>query len=170
MLCTSRSSREADFGLVSGPFGLRAFRGPVPSPVHLDRIRPAPVQWRRGRSQVPPQRRPVLLWRAGQLLIVHDWDSLSWQPAAALVGAASGSFASSGPPTLAPIASSEAFITAYQHFRARTFTPAELQVAWAASLWPAAHNARWEALHGDNPLCGTALRDQATERLHRARA
>ena len=34
---------------------------------------------------------------------VHDWDSLAWQPEAALVGAASGSFASAGPPTLAPI-------------------------------------------------------------------
>jgi Ser/Thr protein kinase RdoA (MazF antagonist) len=111
-----------------------------------------------------------LRWRAGELWIVHDWDSLSWQPSAALVGAASGSFASSGPPTLAPIASSEAFISAYQHFRARPFTAAELEVAWAASLWPAVHNARWEALHGDNPLCGTALRDQATERLRRAGA
>jgi len=27
----------------------------------------------------------------------HDWDSLAWQPEAALAGAASGSFASAGP-------------------------------------------------------------------------
>jgi hypothetical protein len=40
----------------------------------------------------------------------------------------------------------------------------------AARLWPAAHNARWEALHGDRPLCGDALRAQAAERLSRAGA
>ncbi|WP_171055456.1 MULTISPECIES: hypothetical protein [unclassified Nonomuraea] len=35
---------------------------------------------------------------------MHDWDSLAWQPEVALVGAARGSFASTGPPTLAPVA------------------------------------------------------------------
>jgi hypothetical protein len=34
-------------------------------------------------------------------------------------------------------------------------------VAWAASLWPAAHNARREALHGQTPLSGNALRAQS---------
>ena len=47
-----------------------------------------------------------LRWQDGEVWAVHDWDSLAWQPEAALVGAASGSFASSGPPTLAPIESS----------------------------------------------------------------
>jgi hypothetical protein len=37
-------------------------------------------------------------------------------------------------------------------------------------LWPAAHNARWEALHGQPPECGDALRDQAAERLDLAGA
>jgi hypothetical protein len=37
-----------------------------------------------------------------QVWAVHDWDSLAWQPEAALAGAASGAFASAGPPTLAP--------------------------------------------------------------------
>lgn len=50
----------------------------------------------------------------------------------------------------------------------RTFTAGEQEVAWAASLWPATRNARWEALYGDPPLCGTALRAQAAERLRRA--
>ena len=101
---------------------------------------------------------------------MHDWDSLAWQPEAALVGAASGSFASAGPPTLAPIESSEAFLVAYQDIRGRMFTAVELQVAWAASLWMAAYNAREEALHGDTPVCGDALRAQAAERLCRASA
>jgi hypothetical protein len=111
-----------------------------------------------------------LRWRGGEVWAVHDWDSLGWQPEAALVGAASGTFASGGPPTLAPIESSEAFLTAYQAARGREFTPLEHEVAWAASLWPAAHNARWEALHGDAPVCGEALHAQAAERLRRANA
>ncbi|MFI5606292.1 phosphotransferase enzyme family protein [Amycolatopsis sp. NPDC051903] len=111
-----------------------------------------------------------LRWHGSRIHTVHDWDSLTWQPEAALAGAASGTFASAGPPTLAPIESSAAFLTAYQHLRGRPFTPAELQVAWAASLWPAAHNARWEALHDDPPQCTSALREQAAERLHLAHA
>ncbi|MET8004237.1 hypothetical protein [Nonomuraea glycinis] len=111
-----------------------------------------------------------LRWHGREVWAVHDWDSLAWQPEAALVGAASGAFASAGPPTLAPIESSEAFLVAYQDVRGRLFTAVEQEIAWAASLWPAAHNARWEALHGDIPVSGDALRAQAAERLRRANA
>ena len=109
-----------------------------------------------------------LRWDGQDLWAVHDWDSLAWQPEVALVGAASGSFPSARPAALAPIDSSEAFIAAYETTRGRSFTATELEVAWAASLWPAAHNARWEALHGDTPVTGNALRAQAAERLARA--
>jgi hypothetical protein len=101
---------------------------------------------------------------------VHDWDSLAWQPEAALAGAASGAFASSGPPTLAPIESSEAFLLAYQNIRGRSFTTVEQEIAWAASLWMAAYNAREEALYGGTPVCRDSLRAQAAERLRRANA
>jgi Phosphotransferase enzyme family len=111
-----------------------------------------------------------LRWHGRDVWTVHDWDSLAWQPEAALAGAASGAFASAGPPTLAPIESSEAFLVAYQERRGRAFSAVEQEVAWAASLWTAAHNARWEALHGDAPLSGNALRAQAAERLRRANA
>ncbi|GAA3217003.1 hypothetical protein GCM10010532_044850 [Dactylosporangium siamense] len=112
-----------------------------------------------------------LRWRGPQVWAVHDWDSLAWQPEAALVGAASGVFPrGAGLPTLAPVESSEAFVSAYQAVRGRAFTAVELEVVWAASLWPAAHNARWEALHGQPPVCGDALRAQAAERLRRANA
>jgi len=110
-----------------------------------------------------------LRWHGRQVWAVHDWDSLAWQPEAALAGAASGAFASSGPPTLAPIESSEAFLGAYQDFRGRLFAAVEQEIAWAASLWMAAYNV-WEALHGDTPLSGDALRAQAAERLRRANA
>lgn len=46
----------------------------------------------------------------------------------------------------------------------------EREIAWAASLWPAVHNARWEALHGDRPVACDAVRAQAAEHLRRANA
>ena len=111
-----------------------------------------------------------LRWHGREVWAVHDWDSLAWQPEAALAGAASGSFASAGPPTLAPVASSEAFLVAYQDIRGRMFTAVEQRIAWAASLWMAAYNAREEALLGDTPVGRHALRAQAAERLRRANA
>jgi len=111
-----------------------------------------------------------LRWQGWRVWAVHDWDSLAWQPEAALVGAASGSFASAGPPTLAPIESSEAFLVAYQDIRGRLFTAVELEIAWAASVWMAAYNAREMALCGGPPAGGYALRAQAAERLRRAHA
>jgi len=109
-------------------------------------------------------------WHGHTVWTVHDWDSLGWQPEAALVGEASGAFTNAGPADLAPIESSEAFLAVYQDLRGRAFTTEELEIAWAASLWPAAHNARWEALHGSRPLTTDALVTQAAERLHRANA
>ncbi|MFF8617076.1 MULTISPECIES: hypothetical protein [unclassified Streptomyces] len=111
-----------------------------------------------------------LRWHDGDVWAVHDWDSLAWQPEAALVGAACGAFANASPPTLAPIESSSAFLSAYQDLRRRRFTVEEQEIAWAASLWPAVHNARWEALHGDTPESCDAVRAQAAERLCRANA
>jgi len=111
-----------------------------------------------------------LRWHGREVWAVHDWDSLAWQPEAALVGAASGAFASAEAPTLAPIESSEAFLETYQDVRGRRFTAEELEVAWAAGMWTPAHNARWEALNGQAPVSGDALDAQAAERLRRASA
>jgi hypothetical protein len=111
-----------------------------------------------------------LRWHGRQVWTVHDWDSLAWQPEAALAGAASGSFASDGPPTLAPIESSEAFLATYQARRGRLFTAVEQEIAWAASVWMAAYNAREEALRGDTTVGRDALSAQAAERLRRSHA
>ena len=112
-----------------------------------------------------------LRWRDGEVWIVHDWDSLAWQPEAALVGAACGAYVrDTGPPSLAQVESSAAFLSAYQDLRGRRFTAEEQEVAWAASLWPAVHNARWEVLHGDPPVSCDAVRAQGAERLRRANA
>ncbi len=111
-----------------------------------------------------------LRWHGREVWVVHDWDSLAWQPEAALAGAASGSFASDGTPTLAPIESSEAFLVAYQDIRGRLFTAVEQEIGWAASVWMAAYNAREMALCGYSTAGGDALREQAAERLRRAKA
>ncbi|MEU0881633.1 phosphotransferase [Lentzea sp. NPDC005914] len=110
-----------------------------------------------------------LRWRDGEVWAVHDWDSLAWQPEAALVGAASGAFANVPPPSLVPVESSAAFLEAYQEVRGRAFSVEEWEIAWAASMWTAVHNARWEALHGDAPISLEAVRSQAAERLRRAK-
>ncbi|MET8763919.1 hypothetical protein [Lentzea sp. NPDC004782] len=111
-----------------------------------------------------------LRWRDGEVWAVHDWDSLAWQPEAALAGTAAATFANVPPPHLPPVESSEAFLQAYQELRGREFTVREREAAWAAGLWTAAHNARWEALHGAPPVSGDGVRTQATERLRRANA
>ncbi len=111
-----------------------------------------------------------LRWLDDRIWVVHDWDSLAWQPEAALVGAASTVFPKLGPARLAPIESTEAFLAAYQDARGRWFTAAEQEVAWAAGLWPVAHDIRWEALHGYTAVSGEAFPVQAAERLHRANA
>ncbi|MFF1868407.1 hypothetical protein [Kitasatospora herbaricolor] len=109
-------------------------------------------------------------WQDGEPYVVHDWDSLAWLPEAAIAGAASGTFASAEHPSLAPVESSEVFLDVYQQARGREFTAEELQIAWAASLWPAAHNARTEVLYGKQLIALGALRDQASERLALANA
>lgn len=101
---------------------------------------------------------------------MHDWDGVAYLPEAALVGAASGAFASNEVPTLAPLATSEAFIATYQAPRGRLFNAEETEVAWAASLWPAVHNARAEYRGRSAAVAGSALAQQYRARLARTGA
>jgi hypothetical protein len=110
-----------------------------------------------------------LRWHGAEPWAVHDWDSLAWASEAAIAGSACGAFASWGQPTLAPLASSEAFLDAYQSAR-RPFSEEELEVAWAASLWLPLHNARAETLMDKPRIAVAAIRAQGAERLRRAGA
>jgi hypothetical protein len=105
-----------------------------------------------------------------EIAIVHDWDSLAWLPEAAVAGAAATVFSSLEIPTVAPLESSRAFVEAYQLARGRRFTREETEVAWAASLWPALHNARGQALWWSEPVALPALAIQVEERLRLANA
>jgi hypothetical protein len=111
-----------------------------------------------------------LRWDGQSIHTVHDWDSLAALPEAALVGAAAGAFASTDPPTLVPVASSERFLAAYQDAFGRRLTEEEVEIAWAASMYTAAHNARGEVLFNNPLVASDALRAQAAERLRRAGA
>jgi hypothetical protein len=111
-----------------------------------------------------------LRWLRGEPLVVHDWDSLAWLPEAVLVGTAAGVFASHGPPTLAPVGSSAAFLDAYERARGERFSPYEHEIAWAASTLVALYDARDELIFGRPRLSYEGLRTQRAERLTRARA
>jgi len=95
-----------------------------------------------------------LRWHDDVLWCIHDFDSVATAPEAAFVGAAAGAFCSQETPTLAPLASSQVFLRAYQEARTRSFSAHEIRVAWAAGLWPAVWNARAEALL-DHPRATT---------------
>jgi hypothetical protein len=111
-----------------------------------------------------------LRWTGDRPFLVHDWDSLAWLPEAALAGAAAGSFASNGSPSLAPLAGSAAFLYEYQSARGRSFSRDETEIAWAASLWPAVYNARIQLMYDLPPVALWAVELQADERLQMASA
>lgn len=106
--------------------------------------------------------------RGGELLVVHDWDSLAWLPEAGLAGTGAGVYASHGEPTLAPLESSAAFIDAYERARGSRFSPYEREIAWAASIWVALHNARDELIFDRPRISLERLQAQHVERLARA--
>ncbi len=106
-----------------------------------------------------------LRWEGETIHTVHDWDSLAALSEAALVGTACGAFASADVPTLARLESSLAFLDAYEAAVGRRFSGEEREVAWAASLYPAAWNARGEILFDSDRVATRALRVQAEERL-----
>jgi len=111
-----------------------------------------------------------LRWTHGRLVVVHDWDSLTWAPEAVLVGAAAAVFPAGDQPETASLAASATFLEQYQLARGREFSAEELEVAWAAGLLPSLHNARAEALTGRRPLVLERMADDYAERLDLAGA
>ena len=67
-------------------------------------------------------------------------------------------------------AETERFLLVYQQAAARSFNDEEIEVAWAAGLWLAAHNARMELRHRYPTLVLDRLAFEAEERLTRAGA
>jgi hypothetical protein len=111
-----------------------------------------------------------MAWLDGRPFVVHDWDSLAWQPEAAIAGLAAATFPSDQQPVLAPLEVSSVFLSAYQRARQITFSVEEIEIAWAAGLWLACHNARMEAVYDKPPLVTAALSGQVRQRLALAAA
>jgi aminoglycoside/choline kinase family phosphotransferase len=107
-----------------------------------------------------------LLWRNGAPVAVLDWDSAAIRPEAAIAGPAAAVFPALGATVAATVAQTGQFLDAYQAARGRAFTPAEVQVAWAAGAWVLAFNARKESVSlADGPY----QRHLAAEGAHRLR-
>lgn len=107
-----------------------------------------------------------LRWRGPELIAVHDWDSVICQPEPAIAGFAAVCFLGIGPPALASVADSAAFLDAYQDARGCRWTPHDHATAWAAGLWLRLIDAKNESLDGDPEQILT--RHEARARLDRA--
>jgi hypothetical protein len=111
-----------------------------------------------------------LRWQGREVWAIHDWDSLAWQPEAALAGAASGSFASAGPPTLAPIEKLGGVPGGLSRHPGALVLGRGAGDRVGGELVDGCVQRREEALQGDTPVGADALRAQSAERLRRANA
>jgi hypothetical protein len=91
-----------------------------------------------------------LRWQGPRLIAVHDWDSVICQPEPAIAGLAAASFLGiGGPPGMAAVEDSAAFLDAYQQARGRQWTSRDYAACWAAGLWQRAFDAKTRSLDGD---------------------
>jgi len=100
----------------------------------------------------------------GRPLAVHDWDSALYEPEVVIVGQAAAVFQDGRSGGGASVGQGEAFLDAYQSARERAFSPAELQLCWAAGLWVLAFNAKKFHLDG----FGVLTPAEAQSRMRRA--
>lgn len=114
-------------------------------------------------------RRSNLRWSGPHPMVVHDWDSVVALPEPVIAGAAALSFPNDTDATTASVAECAVFLAAYAAARKRPWSPAELEVCWAAGLWVFAFNAKKESLAGaaGGPM-GERLRGEAAQRLRLA--
>jgi len=107
-----------------------------------------------------------LRWHGPQLIAVHDWDSVICQPEPAIAGLAAASFLGiDGPPGMANVEDSAAFLDAYQAARGRRWTSQDYAACWAAGLWQRAFDAKTRSLDGDPEQVLTRHEAQARLRL-----
>jgi hypothetical protein len=107
-------------------------------------------------------------WRNGELLAVHDWDSVVAQPEAAIAGQAAAIWPATGAPgQVATVEQTDAFLDAYAVARGRPWTTEETEVAWAAGLWVRAFDTKKAMMSGD--AAGLVLNLESAE-VRRKRA
>jgi Phosphotransferase enzyme family len=76
-----------------------------------------------------------LRWNGDALLVVHDWDSVTADSEAVLVGFAAALYSTVSAERLATVEDTERFLVAYCHARGRKFSADELEWSWAAGVW-----------------------------------
>jgi len=106
-----------------------------------------------------------LRWIGDALLVVHDWDSMTADSEAVLVGFAAALYSTVSADELATVEDSERFLVAYGRARGREFSADELERSWAAGVWTRAYDAKYQHTVGQ-PI--TSLSEsEARERLRR---
>ena len=106
-----------------------------------------------------------LRWSGDGLLVVHDWDSMTAESEAVLVGFAAALYSTVSADELATVEDTERFLVAYCHARGREFSAGELERSWAAGVWTRAYDAKYQHTVGQP---NTSLSEnEARERLRR---
>jgi hypothetical protein len=98
--------------------------------------------------------------------VVHDWDSMTADSEAVLVGFAAALYSTVSADELATAEDTERFLVAYCDARGRQFSAGELQRSWAAGVWTRAYDAKSQ--HTVGPPITSLSEDEARERLGRA--
>ena len=106
-----------------------------------------------------------LRWSGDELLVVHDWDSVTADSEAVLAGFAAALYpaVSAGEP--ATVEDTERFLAAYCYSRGREFSTSDLQQSWAAGVWTRAYDAKYQHAAGQ-PITSLSEKE-ARERLRR---
>jgi hypothetical protein len=106
-----------------------------------------------------------LRWSGDALLVVHDWDSVTADSEAVLVGFAAALYSTVSADELATVEDTERFLVAYCYARGRELSADELERAWAAGVWTRAYDAKYQHAVGQ-PITSLS-ENEARERLRR---
>jgi len=104
-------------------------------------------------------------WSGDELLVVHDWDSVTADSEAVLAGFAAALYPAGSAGELATVEDTERFLAAYRHARGGEFSTSELQRSWAAGVWTRAYDAKCQNAAGQ-PITSLS-ENEARERLRR---
>jgi hypothetical protein len=105
-------------------------------------------------------------WSGDTLLVVHDWDSMTADSEAVLVGFAAALYSTVSADELATVEDTERFLIAYGQARGRELTCGENERAWAAGVWTRGFDAKYQ--HAVGAPVTSLGEDAARERLRRA--
>ncbi len=107
-----------------------------------------------------------LRWTGDALLVVHDWDSITVDSEAVLVGFAAALYSTVSAEDLATVEDTEQFLVAYCDARGRQFSADELELSWAAGVWTRSYDAKYQHAVGQ-PITSLS-ENEADQRLRHA--